>query len=247
MRSRYAALLGAGFLCLAFPPLSAQAGTVLVFGQNGVNTDFTATNNGSNGASGGTKLSAVDIAITITGIANSSPLPASFPSAFFNLTAVSVSNAVLDGSGHITQDFSGSFSITELAGGAGMNYLSGVFQDTVFGNGTGLTLTGSGPIGVPGLSSDGIAALAQLRAISLSFTDVTPAAFITGNNTLGAFSSNISGNFSAAVPEPGSFALLAISATSVLLVRRRFVSLPRNDAPCAPTMPVSRSVRQLPA
>ncbi len=239
MRSRYAALLGAGVLCLAFPPLSAQAGTVLVFGQNGVNTDFKATNNGANGASGGTKLSAVDIAVTITGIANSSPLPASFPSAFFNLTAVSVSNAVIDGSGHITQDFSGSFSITELAGGAGVNYLSGVFQDTVFGNGTGLTLTGSGPIGVPIFTSDVIAALAQTRAVSFSFTDVTPAASVNGNMTLAAFNSNISGNFSASVPEPSSFALLAISVASGLLVRRRFVSVRRNDVPGAPAMPVS--------
>ena len=62
-----------------------------------------------------------------------------------------------------------------------MNCLSGVFVDTVFGNGTGLTLTGSGPVGVPTLTSDVISALAQPRALSLSFTDVTPEAFIAGN------------------------------------------------------------------
>ena len=126
MRSRFVGLLGAGFLGLAFPALTAEAGTILVFGQNGIGTDFNATNNGSNGASGGTKLSAVDIAITVTGIDNSSPLPSSFPSAFLNLTATSVSNATIDGSGHITQDFSGSFSITELAGGGGELLIRGI-------------------------------------------------------------------------------------------------------------------------
>jgi PEP-CTERM motif len=54
----------------------------------------------------------------------------------------------------------------------------------------------------------------------VAFTDVTPAAFITGDLTLGAFTSNISGNFSAAVPEPSSFALLTISVTVVLAFRR---------------------------
>ena len=168
MRSRFAGLLGAGFLCLVFPTLSAEAGTILVFGQVGTGEDFNATNNGSTGASGGTTLSAVDIAITITAIDNSSALPGSFPAAFLNLTATSVSNATIDGGGHITQDFSGSFSITELAGGAGVNYLSVTFLDTVFGSGTGLTLTGFGPTGVPTLTSDVITTLFQTRAISLS-------------------------------------------------------------------------------
>ena len=223
MRSRVLfTIVGAGLFGLAFSMSSAQAGTILVFGQKGISNEFTASNNGAMGAAGGTTLSAVDIGITITGIDNSSPLPGSFPSAFLNLSAMSTSNAMMDGSGHITQNFSGSFSITEMTGGLGVNYLSGSFTDTVFGIGTGLTLTGSGPTGVPSFTSDVITNLWQTRAISLSFTNVTPSVFVTGNSTLSAFTSNVSGNFSAAVPEPASIALLGIGLTGFLVFQRFF-------------------------
>lgn len=222
MRSRvFSTLVGAGLVGLALSMSSAQAGTVLVFGQDGISNEFTATNNGSMGFAGGTTLSAVDIKVTITGIANSQPLPGSFPTAFFDLIAVSVSNAATDGSGHITEDFSGSFSITSLAGGGGTNYLSGTFHDAIFGNGTGLVMTSSGPLGVPTFTSDVIGALFQTRAISLSFTNVTPSAFVTGNETLGAFTSSVSGNFSAA-PEPTSLVLLGIGVTALVACRRLF-------------------------
>jgi hypothetical protein len=201
--------LGVGLLGLTLSMSSVRAGTVLVFGQNGTSNQFTATNNGSMGNAGGTVLSAVDIGVTITGIDNSVPLPGSFPEAFFNLSATSNSNAANDGAGHITQDFSGSFSITSLAGGGGTNYLSGTFLDAVFGNGTGLVMTSSGPLGVPTFTSDVIATLGQTRAISLSFSNVTPSVFVTGDLTLGAFTSGVSGTYSA-IPEPTSFVLLSL-------------------------------------
>ena len=198
-----------------------QAGTVLVFGQTGISNDFSATNNGNKGIAGGTTLSAIDIPVTITGIDADASMPGSFPDAFFNLTATSDSNARTGSSGHITQDFSGSFSITSLADGGGVNYLSGTFHDAVFGEGTGLVMTSSGPQGVTSFTSDVIGALGQSLTLSLSFANVTPSASVTCR-TLDAFTASVSGSFSAAVPEPDSLALLAIGMSGLFVLRWRF-------------------------
>jgi hypothetical protein len=221
MRSRgFRTIVGAGLFALVLSMSSARAGTILVFGQDGTANQFTATNDGSTGAAGGTTLAAVDIPVTITGLANAVALPASFPDAFFNLSAASVSDATMDGSGQITQDFSGSFWITSSAGGGGTNYLSGTFSDAVFGSGTGLVMTASGPLGVPTLTSGVITSLDQMRAMSLSFTNVDPPAFLTVEQTLGAFTSSVSGNFSG-VPEPGSLVLLVFGFSGVCVYRFR--------------------------
>jgi hypothetical protein len=212
--------MGAGLLVLALSMSGAEAGTVLVFGQDGISDQFTATNDGLSGAAGGTTLSAVGIPVTVTGIANAVPLPPGFPDAYFNLSATSVSNATVVGASEITQDFTGSFSITSLPGGGGTNYLSGTFADAVFGSGAGLGMTASGPAGVPTFTSDVISTLSQMRAVSLSFTSVTPPAYVTADQTLGAFTANVSGSFSGA-PEPTSLVLLGLGVTWLLVFRRR--------------------------
>jgi hypothetical protein len=217
MRSKaFFFLAAAGLIALAIPMSGAHAGSILVFGQSGTTNEFTATNTGSPGAAGGTVLSAVDIPITITGIAGSATMPAGFPEAYFNLSASSVTNAELY-QGNIVQDFSGTFSITSFAGG-GTNYLSGSFNDAVFGAGAALGLTSSGTA-VPTFSSAVISALDDLRGISLSFSNVTPPAYIANEQTLGGFTSNVSGNFSAAnLPEPSSLILFGIGSMALLLV-----------------------------
>ena len=217
MRGRaFFSLAVAGLIALAIPMSGAHGGSILVFGQNGTNSELTATNTGSPGAAGGTVLSAVDIPVTITGIAGSAP--AGFPEAFFNLSASSVTNAV-PFQGKIVQDFSGTFSITSLDGG-GTNYLSGSFNDAVFGAGSALGLTSSGAA-LPTFSSAVISTLDDPRGISLSFSNVTPPAYIASEQTLGAFTSNVSGNFSASIPEPSSLILLASGSMPLLLVQLR--------------------------
>ena len=84
--------------------------------------NFTATNNGATGINGGTTLSAVNIEVSINGIDAALTTPIT---AYLNLSAVSASNAYVDATGHINQDFNGSFSITSGMNDTGTNYLSG--------------------------------------------------------------------------------------------------------------------------
>ena len=57
--------LGCGILGLAVSMPAAQAGTIVVFGQNGLADTVTATTNSNTGINGGTVLSAVDAQVTI--------------------------------------------------------------------------------------------------------------------------------------------------------------------------------------
>jgi hypothetical protein len=126
---------------------------------------------------------------------------------------------------NITQAYSGSFTITSATGGGGTNYLSGSFSDSVFGSGTGLTLTASSA--TPGESvlfnsgPGGVTTLGAPRAISLAFADVTPPASVV-NGTLDSFTSSVAGTFSA-VPEPSAVVLLGIAIPLVggAMARRR--------------------------
>jgi hypothetical protein len=220
-RRVFSKLFGIGLLGLALSVPSANADTILVFGQNGLTDTVTATNNGKTGVNGGTMLTVHEAEVTITAIGAPLATPLT---AYFSLTATSDSNAVLDSSGHVNQDFSGSFTLTQNANGTGTNYLSGTFVGdvgasgaTVFGSGTSLTFSASDPSGIPSLTSSVIGELLDPRGMSLAFTDVTPSARITANDTIGAFKSNLSGNFSAsAVPEPSSLVLSCISVLGLV-------------------------------
>jgi hypothetical protein len=213
-------LLGVCLAGLALTLSDARAGTILVFGQTGASAPdlFTATRSGST-----TTLSAVDIPITITGINNSHSLPLSFPGAYFDLTATNTNAAMLV-NGQIFQDYSGSFAITSGTGKTGTNYLSGTFSDSVFGSGTGLTLSVSDAWpNLPGESvvftSDVISMLGLPHAMSFAFTNVSPAASIT-DSTLDSMSSNVAGSFSS-IPEPSSVILLGIGLGLVVLTTRQ--------------------------
>jgi len=204
---------------LALPMSELTAGTILVFGQSGVNAPdlFIASRSG-----GTTMLSAVDIPITITGINNAHALPASFPDAFFDLSATNTNAATLV-NGQIVQDYSGSFAITSGMHGTGTNYLSGKFSDSVFGSGTGLTLTASdawpNAAGeTVSFTSEVITLLGPPHAISFAFTNVTPSASIA-DGTLDSMASNVAGSFSS-TPEPNSVILLGLGVGLVVLTGR---------------------------
>src|SRR6476660_10020444 len=111
---------------------AANAGTILVFGQDGtVNTTF-----GVNNGAGSTTITNTGTPVTITGF-DVGPVATPF-GAFFNFTATNTDAAT--GTFIVTQHYTGDFSFTSAADGTGVNYLSGHFVDALFGGGTSLTL-----------------------------------------------------------------------------------------------------------
>src|SRR5262245_24961196 len=102
------------FACLASPLLFSQseaaAGNILVFGQATGGNFVTLTNNGA----GGGTITATDVPIVITTLAD---LPTSPPiPAFLSLTATNTGPATVSGT-DVFESFTGSFTITSGAGG----------------------------------------------------------------------------------------------------------------------------------
>jgi hypothetical protein len=194
----------------------ANATTILTFGQKGSADEVVAAANATDTQ---TTIKATNGAIEVDDIDDAVAVPFA---AFLNLTAVSTVAAAAF-AGFTTQDFSGLFSITSLADGAGTNYLSGTFTDAVFGSGSSLTLSASDPPNSVSFTSSVIPAneLVLPEGISLGFSNVTPPVNIIGT-TVAGFDSNVSGNFSAdPLPEPTSLALIGVRLAGLGLVRHR--------------------------
>ena len=193
---------------------AANASPILHFGQTSNTNTVTATRVGTT-----TTIAGTDIAVSITQILAAVITPTS---AFLTLNATNTGPAATF-LGSIGQQYSGTFSITSLAGGLGTNYLSGTFSDTAFGTGSSLALTSSDPTDSIVFSSDVINALFDPTSITFSLANVTPQLSIV-NTTLNSFTASVSGDFSGtAVPEPGTLLLCgtALVGWGVMVRRRR--------------------------
>jgi hypothetical protein len=196
---------------------AAQAAVILTFGQVSSLNTVSAIPNATDTQ---TTITGGNVLVTLTQVVGANP-PIT---AILNLTAISTGPATTSG-GLTTQLYSGNFTISSGLNGTGTDYLSGTFSDSVFGAGTGLTLTASNA--TPGESvsfSSGFfppADLGNPEAISLSFANVTPPVGIVGT-TLAGFTSGISGDFSATgISEPAALGLLGVGLLGLGLVRRR--------------------------
>jgi hypothetical protein len=198
MKTRY--LLLSLLAATALPIPAADAAVLLIFGQTGLGDTVTGARTGTSTTI--TSSTSVDIteidAIVVT------PTLATFA-----LSATNSGPATSSG-GEITQHYNGTFSITNGA----TNYLSGTFSDAVFGAGGALTLSASNPSSTQSVNFTSNVIAPSLisafdRAMSLSFTDVTPSAGIT-LGTLRTFTSDVSGDFSSTVPEPSTWAMLVL-------------------------------------
>jgi hypothetical protein len=159
-------------------------------------------------ASGETTISATSAEVTVDSCLGCGLL---IRPQFLTLSAVSTDAASIVG-GNVTQDYSGTFSITA----SGVNILTATFTDAgIFGSGTSLTLSVSNATPGESLSftSDVIPAidLHNPEGMSLAFADVTPPAGIVASGTLASATMSVSGTFSATViPEPSTWAMIAL-------------------------------------
>ena len=200
MKARY--LFLSVLAATALPIPAADASVLLIFGQTGLGDTVTGTRTGSST----TITSSTSVDITEIDAAVLTPILATF-----TLSATNSGPATLSG-GEITQHYNGTFSITSGAN----NFLSGTFADAVFGAGGALTLSASNPSPTQSVSFTSNVIAPSLisafdRAMSLSFTDVTPPAFVGGIPlSLNSFKSDVSGDFSSAVPEPSTWAMMLL-------------------------------------
>jgi hypothetical protein len=207
-----AVLAAVSAVALLAMPAAAYADVILTFGQVSNGNTLTATANAGGTA---TTIVATDVPVNITQILGGVPSLADF-----DLNITSVDPVTPLGAGGF-QHYSGSFSFTSGAGGTGTNFLSGNFSDVVLGTGASAVLSAGAPPDTISFTSDVINVLALPRAVSFSFANVTPAISIDGD-TLGSFTSSVSGDFSATpVPEPMSLAIMGVGLLGLTAFSRR--------------------------
>lgn len=219
-RTSFLPRLGLGLFAFAFAVSlltggSANAGTVLAFGQLNPSDTITATESGgvttlsTAGNADGGGVSIPVLASSYLGVPQ--PLGLLMYETFVNVTST---GAATSSGGTVSQAYSGTIEFTSAPGGAGTLFLSVTFSGgnqafTGSAGGASASLNASEPgdsvmFTIPGQ-------LASNAGMSLSFSGLTPGLGITGGSVAG-FGAQNSGTFSATVvPEPGTLALASIA------------------------------------
>jgi hypothetical protein len=227
MRSRRPKLITASLaaiLLMAAQAAPVHAGSLLDFSLNNSNSislidngdytlDFLLTSGGNPiGAPGGPTAGEQAITISsLNGVTEAPPI-----TAYLSLFASSAGHRPTLGS-PVSQEFSGSFAITQNANGSGVNYLSGSFTDwTLSGSGSSATLTAVSPMATSSLTSSVIANLPTNSVLPFAFSDVTPDIHVLYENgrptvVLAPFTAG-----GGTVPEPSSLVLAGFGALGVV-------------------------------
>ena len=150
-----------------------------------------------------TTLTSFSVPVEITSIA--SPIrPVPFD-ATFTLSATSTGPATINpSSGVIDQSYAGAFSVTSSTGL--INYLSGTFSGLLTGLGSDVTLAGRQSVS---FTSNVMFPPPLNQAVTISTNNFIPSAAID-NMTLASGSADLTGTFSAGVPEPSTWAMMLI-------------------------------------
>jgi len=199
---------------------SARAGIILNFGQNGTSTPVTATASGP----GSTAIAGVE-AVTIAGIAAAVATPVNaFLSLNLNSVAATAAATTIGPVTLISQEYTGTFSITQNSNGSGTNYLSGTVDLFAAGIAGGASLSMQSILN-PVFTSSVIPLVPGPTSANFSLTGIaTPPGLSLSGGTIAPFTSSVTGTFSGhAVPEPSSMALLGIGGVGWFVrgLRRR--------------------------
>jgi hypothetical protein len=210
-------------LLLLGPPANAGS-TVLQFAQVSSADSVTATDNGSGttilattGTSNGGMGESIYVQIT-------NFLGATETNLYAYETFVGVTSVGLAGtdpfSGYIEQKFSGTVEFTSGVNGAGTNYLTAMFQSStlspILGGAPGGTEAGLSATQPPDslVLTSQYASFDPATGMSLGFSNVSPGLQIGGDGSIGSFTGQNAGTFSASidpVPEPSTLFMASVA------------------------------------
>jgi len=209
---------------------SANAGTVLQFGQTNPFDVVTATDNGAGtttlSSAGNVDGGGVSIPVIIT---NFLGLSVTIP-AFETYVGVTSVGPAVSAFGSVFQNYAGTIEFTSGIGGTGVNFMTATFAPVGGMSATGL----SGAAGGSGAAlqatqppdsltlTSSFAILSPPSAMSIGLSNVTPPLHIAGDGSIGSFVAQNAGTISATlIPEPGTLCMGSIAVVLGTLFYRK--------------------------